>query len=99
MTSEEKEAPENQLLNVKNQPQFNYPLVHYTNLPDDMVTFVMDVVGSACECHLRDNEKSAKIIKESLDQKYGSPWYVYLFSRKMKKVTLIFLVKLFLSQN
>ena len=82
--TEEKEVPENQLLNLKNQPQFNYPLVHYSNLPEYMTNFVMDVVGSACECHLRDNEKSARIIKESLDQKYGPPWYVciHLFSRK-----------------
>ena len=38
MTSEEKEVPENQLLNLKNQPQFNYPLVHYTNMPEGQKT-------------------------------------------------------------
>ena len=91
--TEEKEVPENQLLNLKNQPQFNYPLVHYSNLPEYMTNFVMDVVGSACECHLRDNEKSARIIKESLDQKYGPPWYVHiLVFTKKKNFELIFFV-------
>ena len=37
---------------------------------------VLEICVNACEKHTSNNESSAKLIKESLDKKFGQAWHV-----------------------
>ncbi|XP_035213168.1 dynein light chain 4, axonemal-like isoform X2 [Stegodyphus dumicola] len=55
---------------------FNYPLLKESDMSEEMKSDTMDLCVTSFEKFGADHEKVAKFIKETLDQKYGSPWHV-----------------------
>lgn len=55
---------------------YTYPMVKQTDMPDDMKAEVMEMCVNACEKHTTNNENAAKMIKETLDKKFGTSWHV-----------------------
>ncbi|KAA3672591.1 dynein light chain 4, axonemal [Paragonimus westermani] len=45
-------------------------------MQEDMKTEVMELCVTACEKFPSDNEAAARLVKETLDKKFGSPWHV-----------------------
>ncbi|KAF6770513.1 hypothetical protein AHF37_10810 [Paragonimus kellicotti] len=45
-------------------------------MQEDMKTEVMELCVTACEKFSSDNEAAARLVKETLDKKFGSPWHV-----------------------
>lgn len=52
-----------------------YPLVRHTDMPDEMKTEAIELCVTACEKFSNNNEHAAKLIKEEMDKKFGSPWH------------------------
>jgi len=55
---------------------YTYPMVKQSDMSDVMKHEVLDICVSACEKHATNNESAAKMIKESLDKKFGPSWHV-----------------------
>ncbi|GFS86209.1 dynein light chain 4, axonemal [Nephila pilipes] len=55
---------------------FNYPLLKESDMTEEMKTDTMDLCVTSYEKHSTDHEKVARLIKETLDQKYGASWHV-----------------------
>lgn len=55
---------------------FTYPMIKETDMVDDMRSEVLEMCVNACEKHSSNNENAAKMIKESLDKKFGTSWHV-----------------------
>ena len=53
----------------------SYPLVRYSDMNEEMRTEAMELCVTACEKFSTNNEAAAKMIKESLDKKFGSSWH------------------------
>ena len=77
--------------------QYNYPLVKYSDMNEDMLAEAMEISVTACEKFSAHNESAAKMIKESMDKKFGPPWCVVVgegfsfdISYTMKHVTYLF---------
>ncbi|XP_015184502.1 PREDICTED: dynein light chain 4, axonemal-like [Polistes dominula] len=63
----------------KEEPQFifhTYALCKYTDMPEEMKQEVMETCSTAAEKHAEDYEQTARMIKESLDRKFGAPFQV-----------------------
>eukprot|EP01137_Pigoraptor_chileana_P000161 Opistho-2@35854 len=57
----------------KNQ---NYPLIKYSDMMEEIRIEAMEMVVTAVEKFPTNNESSARMIKETMDKKYGSSWHV-----------------------
>ncbi|KAL3313760.1 Dynein light chain 4, axonemal [Cichlidogyrus casuarinus] len=53
-----------------------YPLCKYSDMGEELRTEVMELVVTACEKYSANNEAAARVVKETLDKKFGSAWHV-----------------------
>ncbi|XP_061415909.1 dynein axonemal light chain 4 isoform X1 [Lethenteron reissneri] len=56
----------------------SFPLLRvpqHTDMPEEMRTETMELCVTACEKYGTNNELAAKMIKESMDKKFGSSWH------------------------
>ncbi|XP_057311530.1 dynein axonemal light chain 4-like [Hydractinia symbiolongicarpus] len=53
----------------------SYPLIRYSDMNEEMRVEAMELCVTACEKFATNNEAAAKMIKESLDKKFGSSWH------------------------
>ncbi|KAI0215983.1 Dynein light chain 4, axonemal [Lamellibrachia satsuma] len=53
-----------------------YPLVRHSDMPDEMKTEAMELCVTACEKFSSNNETAAKMIKDTMDKKFGASWHV-----------------------
>uniref|UniRef100_T1GXG2 Dynein light chain n=1 Tax=Megaselia scalaris TaxID=36166 RepID=T1GXG2_MEGSC len=65
----EKEGGDKRIVHV-------YPLVKHSDMIDEMRTEAVDLSITACEKFSSDYEQAAKVIKETLDKKFGTYWHV-----------------------
>eukprot|EP00126_Sphaerothecum_destruens_P004108 Sdes_comp18004_c0_seq1m7278 len=68
----EEVATENTESGVKN---LNYPLVVYSDMLDEMRVETMEMIVTAVEKFPGHNESAARMIKETMDKKYGNSWH------------------------
>ncbi|KAK2717204.1 dynein axonemal light chain 4-like [Artemia franciscana] len=54
----------------------SYPLVRHCELPEDLKNDAVELCVSACDKNSGDNEGAARLIKETLDKKFGAAWHV-----------------------
>eukprot|EP00128_Syssomonas_multiformis_P014968 Colp12_sorted_trinity150504_noHs@2344 len=57
----------------KNQ---NIPLIRHSDMVDEMRVETMELCVTAVEKFPNNNENAARMIKETMDKKYGSSWHV-----------------------
>ncbi|MED6289026.1 Dynein light chain 4, axonemal, partial [Characodon lateralis] len=50
----------------------------HTDMPEEMRVETMELCVTACEKFATNNESAAKMIKESMDKKFGSSWHVVI---------------------
>ncbi|XP_030388503.1 dynein light chain 4, axonemal [Scaptodrosophila lebanonensis] len=53
-----------------------YPLVKYSDMNEEMRTEAIELSITACEKYSSNYEQAAKIIKETMDKKFGIYWHV-----------------------
>jgi len=53
----------------------SYALIRQTDMPEEMRVEAMELCVTACEKFAANNENAAKMIKESMDKKFGSSWH------------------------
>ena len=53
----------------------SYPLIRHTDMPEEMRVEAMELCVTACEKFAANNENAAKMIKESMDKKFGASWH------------------------
>jgi dynein light chain 4 len=53
----------------------NYPLVKFSDMNEEMRIEAMELCVTACEKHSSSNEAAAKMIKETMDKKFGASWH------------------------
>uniref|UniRef100_A0A3B4FKK2 Dynein light chain n=2 Tax=Haplochromini TaxID=319058 RepID=A0A3B4FKK2_9CICH len=56
----------------------SFPLIRHTDMPEEMRVETMELCVTACEKYATNNESAAKMIKESMDKKFGSSWHVVI---------------------
>ncbi|XP_056122589.1 dynein, axonemal, light chain 4a isoform X1 [Rhinichthys klamathensis goyatoka] len=59
----------------------SFPLIRHTDMAEEMRVETMELCVTACEKFASNNEVSrnaAKMIKESMDKKFGSSWHVVI---------------------
>ncbi|XP_032638776.1 dynein axonemal light chain 4 isoform X3 [Chelonoidis abingdonii] len=47
-------------------------------MPEEMRVEAMELCVTACEKYATNNESAAKMIKETMDKKFGSSWHVVI---------------------
>ncbi|PAA66057.1 hypothetical protein BOX15_Mlig002549g3 [Macrostomum lignano] len=52
-----------------------YPLVRYSDMNEEMRTEAMELCVTACEKFASNNESAARMIKDSMDKKFGPAWH------------------------
>ncbi|XP_035255144.1 dynein light chain 4, axonemal-like isoform X1 [Anguilla anguilla] len=66
----------------KDEPDYkrlhSFPLIRHTDMPEEMRVEAMELCVTACEKFTTNNESAAKMIKESMDKKFGSSWHVVI---------------------
>ncbi|KAJ8251583.1 hypothetical protein GJAV_G00222900 [Gymnothorax javanicus] len=66
----------------KEEPDYkrlhSFPLIRHTDMPEEMRVEAMELCVTACEKFTTNNESAAKMIKESMDKKFGSSWHVVI---------------------
>ncbi|XP_011819605.1 PREDICTED: dynein light chain 4, axonemal isoform X1 [Colobus angolensis palliatus] len=55
-----------------------FPLVRHSDMPEEMRLETMELCVTACEKFSNNNESAAKMIKETMDKKFGSSWHVVI---------------------
>ncbi|KAF7399410.1 hypothetical protein HZH68_008002 [Vespula germanica] len=63
----------------KEEPQFifhTYALCKFTDMPDEIKQEAMETCSTAAEKYAEDYEQAARMIKESLDKRFGMPFQV-----------------------
>ncbi|XP_002162246.1 dynein axonemal light chain 4 [Hydra vulgaris] len=75
----------------------SYPLIKHSDMNEEMRAEAMELCVTACEKFQSNNEAAAKMIKESLDKKFGSPWhcvvgesYGYEITHELKNLLYMF---------
>ncbi|XP_003386873.1 PREDICTED: dynein light chain 4, axonemal-like [Amphimedon queenslandica] len=53
----------------------NYPLIKFSDMNEEMRVEAMELCVTACEKHASSNEAAAKMIKETMDKKFGASWH------------------------
>lgn len=66
----------------------------FTDMPEDMKQETLDLCVTAVERYSENNDQAARMIKDSMDQKFGSPFQVvvgeaYGFSVTHQEKTLL----------
>ncbi|XP_065115956.1 dynein, axonemal, light chain 4b [Paramisgurnus dabryanus] len=56
----------------------SFPLIRHTDMSEEMRVETMELCVTACEKFATNNESAAKMIKESMDKKFGSSWHVVI---------------------
>ncbi|XP_026053878.1 dynein light chain 4, axonemal isoform X1 [Carassius auratus] len=62
----------------------SFPLIRsifppqHTDMSEEMRVETMELCVTACEKFVSNNENAAKMIKESMDKKFGSSWHVVI---------------------
>ncbi|KAI4797475.1 hypothetical protein KUCAC02_025056 [Chaenocephalus aceratus] len=56
----------------------SYTLPSHQDMPEEMRVETMELCVTACEKFATNNESAAKMIKESMDKKFGSSWHVVI---------------------
>ncbi|KAL5473518.1 hypothetical protein EMCRGX_G028009 [Ephydatia muelleri] len=59
-----------------NRRLHNFPLIKYSDMNEEMRVEAMELCVTACEKHSSSNEAAAKLIKETMDKKFGAAWHV-----------------------
>ena len=62
--------------NMSKRMLFTYPMIRYSDMSEDMRAETLEVCVNACEKHSLSNENAAKMIKETLDKRFGGSWHV-----------------------
>ncbi|KAJ1509589.1 Dynein light chain 4, axonemal [Coelomomyces lativittatus] len=57
---------------------FNYPLVKYTDMGEELRIETVDMVVTYLEKHPGNYEAAAKNVKELMDKKCGTSWHVVI---------------------
>lgn len=52
-----------------------YPLIRHSDMNDEMKTEAMELCVTACEKFAQNNENAARMIKETMDKKFGASWH------------------------
>ncbi|KAK4308419.1 hypothetical protein Pmani_019893 [Petrolisthes manimaculis] len=52
-----------------------YPLLRHTDMSEEMKTETMELIVVACEKYQTNNEGAARMIKETMDKRYGATWH------------------------
>lgn len=52
-----------------------YPLIRHSDMNDEMKTEAMELCVTACEKFSNNNETAARMIKETMDKKFGASWH------------------------
>ncbi|KAK7021796.1 Dynein light chain 4, axonemal [Halocaridina rubra] len=52
-----------------------YPLMRHTDMTDEMKQETVEIIVAACEKHQTNNESVARVIKETMDKRYGATWH------------------------
>ncbi|XP_065183447.1 dynein axonemal light chain 4-like [Sycon ciliatum] len=55
---------------------FNFPLLRHSDMNEEMRTEVMELCVTAAEKHAANMEYMARMIKETVDKKFGPAWHV-----------------------
>ncbi|XP_066253285.1 dynein axonemal light chain 4 isoform X2 [Euwallacea similis] len=53
-----------------------YPLIRHSDMPEETKAETMELVVTACEKFSSNNEAAARMIKDEMDKKLGSPFHV-----------------------
>ncbi|EGF83824.1 hypothetical protein BATDEDRAFT_21337 [Batrachochytrium dendrobatidis JAM81] len=70
-------APSGDRTDEKDQRRlFNYPLVKFCDMSDEVRAEAVDMAVTAVEKHPGNHEASSKTIKELMDKRCGSSWHV-----------------------
>ncbi|ELU16999.1 hypothetical protein CAPTEDRAFT_157041 [Capitella teleta] len=69
-TAEKKEAQETKRV------VHTYPLIRHSDMAEEMRVEAMELCVTACEKFSSNNEVAAKMIKETMDKKFGASWHV-----------------------
>ncbi|ORZ40062.1 hypothetical protein BCR44DRAFT_149244 [Catenaria anguillulae PL171] len=78
-TTTEGKAPGGEAKDEKESRKvYNYPLVKYTDMSDELRVETVDMVVTYLEKHPGNYEAAAKAIKEVMDKKYGTSWHVVI---------------------
>ncbi|KAJ7398522.1 hypothetical protein BTVI_124798 [Pitangus sulphuratus] len=56
----------------------SFPLIRHSDMPEEMRVETMELCVTACEKFATNNESAAKMIKETMDKKFGSSWHVVI---------------------
>lgn len=52
-----------------------YPLIRCSDMGEEMRTETMELCVTACEKFTDNNEAAARMIKETMDKKFGASWH------------------------
>ncbi|KAJ8319184.1 hypothetical protein KUTeg_004275 [Tegillarca granosa] len=52
-----------------------YPLIRHSDMHDELRTEAMELCVTACEKFANNNENAARMIKETMDKKFGASWH------------------------
>merc|ERR1712055_285942 len=58
--------------------QFSYPIIKKSDMNEEMKIEIFEICVSACEKHSTDNQEAAKVIKETIDKRFGVAWHVVI---------------------
>ncbi|CAD5116683.1 unnamed protein product [Dimorphilus gyrociliatus] len=53
-----------------------YPLIRHSDMPEEIRVEAMELCVTACEKFSSNNETAAKMIKDTMDKKFGPSWHV-----------------------
>lgn len=53
-----------------------YPLIRHTDMPEEIRVETMELCVTACEKFSNNNETAARMIKDTMDKKFGPAWHV-----------------------
>ncbi|KAI9144324.1 hypothetical protein BKA69DRAFT_1056915 [Paraphysoderma sedebokerense] len=62
----------------ENKKMFNYPLVRFSDMHDELRIETVDMVVTYLEKHPGNYEAAAKNVKEVMDKKCGTSWHVII---------------------
>ncbi|XP_063620846.1 dynein axonemal light chain 4 [Cydia splendana] len=53
-----------------------YPLIRHTDMSEEMRVEALELSVTACEKHANNNELAARMVKETMDKKFGPSFHV-----------------------
>ncbi|XP_061683862.1 dynein axonemal light chain 4-like [Syngnathoides biaculeatus] len=55
---------------------YNFSIVRHTDMPEEMKEEAIAMCASAFEKFDNNNENAAKLVKDSMDKRFGTAWHV-----------------------